>query len=192
MKLGNILHGPARRDAIHVAIAPIEAAEPLARGERFRMGSDGKAHSIRKDGWKYHAIGIVDPWLPDDTVVQPGQRFYGLINEDEVKTLRHEWTHHAFPDTDAPPVVPARPTTAEVGFEESFRWIDDYATAYLNISGETLINGARRHISHDERLVGGVAFEGEIIPDEFWDHYEIVTGRRVHPDKRYSFLSCAC
>ncbi len=30
------------------------------------------------------------------------------------------------------------------------------------------------------------------LPSEFWAHFEVVTGRKVDADKRYSFFSCSC
>lgn len=38
----------------------------------------------------------------------------------------------------------------------------------------------------------GGRFEGMSLPDEFWSWYELVTGRHVPANMRYSFFSCSC
>jgi len=76
------------RDAVHVAIAPVIAAECLIAGEHVGLLADGTAST--------HAahIGIVDPFLAVD--VMAGQRFWLLLYPGTITDLRHVWTHPAF------------------------------------------------------------------------------------------------
>jgi hypothetical protein len=43
-----------------------------------------------------------------------------------------------------------------------------------------------------EYWVDGGKFEGESLPEEFWDHYESVKGKKVPQAHRGSFFSCSC
>lgn len=93
-RLGQLISdGDRRRDAIHIAIAPVTAAVRLAPGDHvgfFREGNlDLFAHCDRS-----RTIGIVDPFLTAD--VEPGQRFWLFLYPGTVTGLRHVWTHPAF------------------------------------------------------------------------------------------------
>ena len=58
--LGTIIGPNEKRDAIHLAVIPVEAGEPMLPTVSVRIDSDGKAYSVasRSDGF-----GIVDPFL---------------------------------------------------------------------------------------------------------------------------------
>lgn len=96
--LGQIILGAAERNAIHVPIAPIVAAEKLYPGQSVDI-SEGKA--VASTG----AVGIVDPFLKSPVFV--GQRFWLFMLPGSVTDLRHEWSHPAFPEVVT--VVPAEP-----------------------------------------------------------------------------------
>lgn len=90
--LGTIHTREEHRDAIHLAVEPIEAGMWLHPGEHVKL-IDGKAHRIFKysDG----AVGIVDPFLRD--IVEPGQKFWLVVYPRMITSLRHVWEHPAFP-----------------------------------------------------------------------------------------------
>lgn len=83
----------ARRDAIHVAVAPVEAGESLDSGCRVVLDKQGKARLCARDDPK--AVGIVDPFLMTRVVLQ-GERFWLFLYPNSVTSLRHVWTHPAF------------------------------------------------------------------------------------------------
>lgn len=87
--VGRLATPAARRDAIHVAVAPAIAAERLAPGQHVSLGSDGQAIGSGD------LVGIVDPFLA--TSVESGQTFWLFLYPNTVTSLRHEWTHPAFP-----------------------------------------------------------------------------------------------
>ncbi len=92
-KLGSLIEdGDRRRDAVHVAVAPVTAAERLAPGQHVGLVGDGTEHvgPASPDG----CIGVVDPFLPHP--VEPGQRFWLFLYPNTVTSLRHYWTHPAF------------------------------------------------------------------------------------------------
>jgi hypothetical protein len=87
--LGHLADNTARRDAVHVAVAPVVAGEELSPGERVALGKYGEAY-----GPTSKPIGIVDPFLTEN--VQRGQRFWLFLLPNTVTSLRHVWTHPAF------------------------------------------------------------------------------------------------
>lgn len=93
LRLGEIITGDQQRDAVHIAVIPIEAGEPLAPGSRVAIGEGGRGYPgmLMGDG----AVGVVDPYLRQ--VVQPGERFWLFLYPGSIRSLRHEWTHPAFP-----------------------------------------------------------------------------------------------
>jgi hypothetical protein len=95
--IGELVEGDARRDAIHVAVAPVEAAEDLLPGQHVGLVS-GLASSASAP------IGVVDPFLK--APVLKGQRFWLFLYPNTVTSLRHVWTHPAFM------AVPPRPKEA--------------------------------------------------------------------------------
>lgn len=78
------------RDAVHVALAPLEAAEALLPGERCGLGGGRD----RKEGPGVPALGIVDPFLCSR--VEPGERFFLFLFPGTVQGMRHAWEHPAF------------------------------------------------------------------------------------------------
>lgn len=100
--LGMIHFKQEKRDAIHLAVEPVEAAVNLKPGQRIGI-IEGKAYWA---GWHiqteteidklvpYH--GIVDPFLPE--TVQAGEFFWFVMAPRMVKSLRHVWEHPDFPE----------------------------------------------------------------------------------------------
>lgn len=84
-----------RRDAIHVAVAPIIAAQRLPPGSHVRLTDDGRAEADHLYfGKSPNTIGIVDPFL--ETPVERGQQFWLFMYPQTITSLRHVWTHPVF------------------------------------------------------------------------------------------------
>ena len=86
--LGRLINGPADRDAIHLAVIPMMAAETLKPAQRIGIMRDGAA------GPSDLVVGIVDPFLVED--VHPGQKFWMCLLPNTVTGMRHHWRHPAF------------------------------------------------------------------------------------------------
>jgi hypothetical protein len=83
--------GDRRRDAIHIAVAPVTAAERLTPGQHVGLVREGDLELV---GLCDRSIGVVDPFLA--TAVEPGQRFWLFLYPNTITGLRHVWTHPAF------------------------------------------------------------------------------------------------
>jgi hypothetical protein len=87
--LGELCGDDARRDAVHIAVAPVVAWHDLQPGSRVALRDDGAAY------YNYaFPIGIVDPFLTHD--VEAGQRFWLYLLPNTITGLRHVWSHPAF------------------------------------------------------------------------------------------------
>lgn len=183
--LGTIIGSDAGRDAIHLAVEPVVAAERLTPGQDVGLLSNGtaSAHADAK-------LGIVDPFIT--RLVQPGERFWLVVYPRKITSLRHVWSHPAFDD--APEVV-ADKEASDVRVARARATIQMQADNH-GITFDEMLAGAEDHAERGEYLIDGGRWEGEgIYGDEagaFWDAYEIATGKTVDENDRGSIFSCSC
>lgn len=98
VRLGEVITArEAKRDALHVAVAPVYAGQRLDPCDRVYV-SAGRAFKAELNPGAA-AVGIVDPFLTEPVYL--GQRFWLLMMPGSVTALRHEWEHPAF--AEAPP-----------------------------------------------------------------------------------------
>lgn len=192
--LGTIIDPTSGRDAIHLAVEPVEAGEKLYPGQHVSL-KDGIAMGSGK------LIGIVDPFLPG--AVHMGQMFWLVVYPRQITSLRHVWEHPAFPpsgldalpaDASSAPVnlAPAAPLSDKTKSEAWMRmWAvrnmgtDYYGDGMLSEGAayDTAIEaGHRQH-------VGPYESAADNINDEWWDHWETITGEK---GARGSYFSCSC
>lgn len=166
IKLGSIITGPANRDAIHVALAPVVAAAT----ERLQPAQHvGLIDSETATANGPH-VGIVDPFLTGP--VMPGERFYLMLYQNTVTGMRHEWRHPAF---DAFAISRARIRIGEIAAGEGMDEEAFMAIASAGVAGEYY------------RLGSDIE-----LPGDFWANYEIVTGKKVKPSDQVSAFRCSC
>lgn len=187
--IGTILKTEMPRDAIHVAVAPMESAEKLSPGARVGIGPDGKAAEIEP------AVGIVDPFLTK--VVRPGQRFYLFMFPGTITSLRHEWTHPAFGG--AHPPAPTAPDKSA-----SEKWLREYANrvnsqlveSYGDYKGseEEAYQSLLSDLRQNSLTYHGTDMHSraEVIdPEELQHHASVVLGREVNLN-HFEYFSCSC
>lgn len=180
--LGKLIDEKERRDAIHIAMAPVVAGCKLLPGDDIGFIESNQLTVGRRCD---KCIGIADPFLKSP--IKEGDRFWMLLYPNTISSLRHEWEHPAFLKEE-----PALPSSG--GGERkatSISWIKDYADR-LGISYTKLMGGAAGYAESGEYLCCGDILEGEYTDDNFWAHYEIATGEIVDVDKRNNFFSCSC
>lgn len=110
--LGTLPTNETQRDAIHVAIIPMEAAEKLYPGQDVGITSSGRASAKSTS-----LVGIVDPFLKQP--IYEGGKFYLVLYPNTVTGMRHEWSHPAFDG----PFETANPQK-----QEAEKWLRNYAT----------------------------------------------------------------
>lgn len=182
--LGTIIGEAEKRDAIHLAVEPVIAGEPLRPGDHITV-----TNGIAQWANPGEGLGIVDPFLPSRGVGE-GQRFWFVMYPRMVHSLRHVWTHPAFPDESGTPA--AAPEESSDAKAVSERWIRNFAEQ-LDQTYSRLMQAADLWVECGEYTYDN----NEVYKDhydkfpEFWTHYEIVRGAKVTAD-RYSFFTCSC
>jgi len=177
--LGKIIDETAQRDAIHLAVEPVVAAERVFPGQDVGKVDDGYGSST-------NPVGIVDPFLKRP--VNPGQRFWLVVYPRQITSLRHVWEHPAF---DAP-------AASSVANDKSAseRWMRAWAVRNLgnDYYGDDKMRSEDAAYA-DAIEAGHALFIGpyesarDNIDNEWWDHWEAITGV---PGQRNEYFSCSC
>lgn len=176
--IGKLLGSDAKRDAIHVAVAPVIAAEfDLRAGDHVGF-VDGSQEAVSLNART--KIGIVDPFLTK--LVKQGERFYLFLYPNTVTGLRHDWTHPAFGPAD---VMAA----SEQWLRAYVRKVCPYDSDEADGGYAAFMDGVRRGeiFYHGDDLHGAYEL---VDADELFGHLSIVLGRPVGTG---SFTySCSC
>lgn len=88
------------------------------------------------------------------------------------------------PAKKAPAKTPAPKAPAAKAF------VEEHASE-LNLSYEELMGHADEYVRSGDYYVGGAEAEGYCIPEEFWEHWELITGRTTD-GRRGNFIGCSC
>ncbi len=107
--LGELAGADARRDAVHIAVAPVVASCLLEPGDNVGIWNVSR-EAFWAEAHGDNAIGIVDPFLTSP--VRKGQRFWLFLYPNSITNLRHVWEHPAF-KAKLPDVRPVYPVTEE-------------------------------------------------------------------------------
>lgn len=177
--LGKLVVENPGRDAIHIAVVPVVAAQKLAPGQRAGLNDSGEAERAGA-----LALGVVDPFLVRD--VLPGQKFFLFLMPNSITSLRHVWTHPAFEGE------PPRESTKTA----SERWMMAWAVEHMSedyygddekrspeVAYADAIEAGRTH------SIGPYESARDYIDGEWWTHWEAITGQRGERD---TFFRCAC
>lgn len=83
--LGKIPDELGIKDAIHTAIVSVRAACPIKPGSSCSLNEYNEAVPDSK------GLGVADPFLKK--MIQTGQNFWLILNQDAVPNVRHVWEH---------------------------------------------------------------------------------------------------
>jgi hypothetical protein len=184
--LGTIIDEHQKRDAIHLAVIPAIAGEPLAPGTDVALDHGVATHSTEED-----CVGIVDPFLKG--LAAKGDRFWLVIYPRVITSLRHVWTHPAIGDEVVAGCVPSQVNDKAV----SEAWLRQYAkrvNCYLADNGDSAYETLMEDIRNGELTYRGTDMHsfGELQDaDELQRHASIVLGRPVIWSD-FSWFSCSC
>lgn len=178
--LGHIITTPQQRDAIHVAVAPVVAATRLSPGEHVLVDQYGARASSK-------GIGVVDPFLREE--VKKGETFWLFLYPGTITSLRHDWTHPQMPVGEAT-------KTPEPVRSESEQWMRRWAVRnmladLMDYGYASSEDGAYEYAiraGHD-MSVGPCENSRDHIDEEWWNHWEAITGKQGQRDE---YFSCGC
>jgi hypothetical protein len=169
--IGRLITTNQKRDAIHVAVAPVISFETLQPGQRIGLTGENVVSAKAAK-----TSGIVDPFLT--APVQPRERFWMFLDPGSIKSLRHEWAHPDFSMTEAQ----ARAVVVEIAAE-------------LHIPVEQLMGAAQRWLDSESYEVqrGAESWRDEFPEhaERFWEAWEAIYHVKVE-EKKATFFSCSC
>jgi hypothetical protein len=178
--LGTIIDDSQKRDAIHLAVEPVIAAEQLYPGQH--IGFVKGLASTKAD----KKLGIVDPFISG--FVPEGESFWLIIYPRQITSLRHVWSHPDFAETPVKnPELP--PTTPK---EESQKWINDFADR-IRQHPQSLMDAAHLWIEQNDYTYDNSETYKEHYEEFpiFWKHFEVLTGLKPS-DPDDTFFTCSC
>lgn len=187
--LGKLAKSDAGRDAIHIAVAPVIAAEVLSPGEHVGIDADGLASP------KATLIGIVDPYLM--RAVKVGERFYLCLYPNTITSLRHHWVHPAFKDEGPAPALPDK-AASEAWLREYAKKVNPYCAKggyyHEKDGGDSSYETLMADLAGSTITYHGIDMHdrSELIDEEELQHHaSIVLGRPVNFDN-FQYFSCSC
>jgi hypothetical protein len=191
--LGTIHTREEHRDAIHLAVEPVTAAEDLIPGQDVGLLAPGIAGRCSKP------VGIVDPFIGhpgefSQKLVKKGEKFWLVLYPRQITSLRHVWSHPAFPEE--PEQKPHEFTDEEnQKIREVFNkldvhepWLRSYADT-IGVTYQELLEHTQDWVDNGEVWCDGSKFISVDLPHEFWEHYQEVTGTKVDRGKQEHFFS---
>jgi hypothetical protein len=176
--LGKLVQGEPERDAVHIAVVAVVADGVLSAGMRVGFKDGGKVGRLPQE-----VIGIVDPFLTE--TVYPDDKFWMFLLPNTITSLKHNWTHPAF-EGERPKSTVDPKVASEAWLRDFIKGADcpDYETVLAAAANGNVADWDEDYLHFQDRDAHGE------IPPEFWDHVEIVTGRKC--SKRPTYFSCAC
>ncbi len=198
VKLGTSPSPSEGRDAVHVAVVPVQALCTVARGARVRL-VQGR-HDVAGPCGDGDADGVVDPFMRAKCV-KKGEWFWMCLYPETVTSLRHVWEHPRFPES-----TEGKINLEQVGYEigqfhTAKMWLVDYVKRNCpywteeDASGET---GYTRFLEYvkDYKWIYYCGSDCHSLaeveePDELFANLSIVLNMRIDANYFETF-TCSC
>lgn len=171
IKLGNIPKESDGRDAVHVAIIPIQAGGSLKPGYRIILNENKKAVVCPNH---LTALGIVDPFFPRANIAKDSW-FWLCLYPGTITSFRHEWEHPKF----------LKETKSRGQKELSERWLRGYIRTVCPDDPEGYLEFLNSVKFDKEIFYHGLDCHslGDVInSEELFKHLSIVLEKTINAD----------
>lgn len=167
------LSSDAQKDAVHIAVAPVQPNEDMEPGTKVVFVKAGDTVNVRAAKTGESPVGVIDPFKLRKAI--KGWECWMLLMPRSVVGLRHEWQHPAFGGT------------SEAQSEAWLRGIAaKYETTYDKLVAEA-VSGEGSFFGTD------IDYEDFHTDADFWHHIEVVSGRTLSKEHRTNAsYRCAC
>lgn len=201
------------RDAIHLAVEPVKCGPYHLDPGQLAVIVNGVACPADRDV----ATGIVDPFV--DMTIYPGQMFWFVVLPRTITSLRHVWSHPAFPEAkeshqdNDPHYVFHIDTSESVSKADMARfvaevdkfnpeqsmamarmkeWCNEIGERYDYIMAEAkkFVDSGGTSYTYGEHDSG--KFDSVDMPDWFWSTYQEIVRSEVPQEVQHSFFTCSC
>lgn len=184
-KLGAVPAGNEGRDAVHIAIVPVQAAEGIGAGCPVQM-KNGKAVPCNA----HDADGIADPFRRENIAINYGEWFWLCLFPGSITNLRHAWEHPLFPSETKLPGNPDQVASSKAWLEQYVKRVCPYDNDISGGGYEKFLRNVREgqifYHGHDCHNADDVEDETEL-----YYHLSVILNRTINRDSFESF-SCSC
>ena len=181
------------RDAVHVAVFSAISEERLYPGDEVGIVRqfNEKDFEVSNNFSHCEFIGIVDPFISKR--VAAGERFWVYLYPRTITALSHQWQHPAFEKMEKE-TKEAKENEVKSAKEKSEAWLRNFCETHNVPSYESTLQTVQDAVRNDELRYGHITVYGQDahcdLPNEFWQHMEVVLG--VEIQHRPEYFSCSC
>lgn len=179
-KIGHMLEGPGDKDAIHIAVVPVQLGEDMEAGAAVNV-VNGKAYRAYAT-----AIGILDPFLNNSMLFEDSW-VYMFLYPNTITDLRHEWTLSSYDNNSTQVEMPRLDP-------EAVEWLENFAHSH-GTSYDALLVRCKEAIEDDDSSPYITFYGTDIheVPHGFWNNFRKATGWEADPMKLLKItFSCSC
>lgn len=162
------------KDAIHVAIVSVRAAEMLTPGQRCSMNEFSEAVANEK------GEGVVDPFLRGN--VSRGENFQLLLDQTEIPNVRHVWEHPkvSFAAPTRPPVMNRTIENAAKLFGVTYQQIMNDAAFVVDRDRHATYSGTLSPEDFKKLLIDIEEGDADFETGDFWSEWADETGHEFY------------
>ena len=168
------------RDAVHIAVMPVVAGEPIRPGERLRI-KFGTDDVVLCGEYNDDYVGRADPFI-EAYEIKTGEKFWMWLRPGTITGLRHEWTHRTI-DAEKKPL------------SDSETWLREFAEKW-NFNYNAMIEAAQEKGSYITARGRDLHSANELDEGDeelFWYHISKLTGKKFNTEHKKGFCwSCTC